>query len=876
MAVYAEGTFGFVMCRPAMAKFVKALLTVLGCVVVLVAVAYVFRVGLLRAGINAVLTGDTTVTRLQGVQLGSAHAEIADVELSLGPGQQFVVSGITVDFMMQGLFRVPLVQNLTIASARLTDTSREQGNVINSDDDAAAPPPVENSAVQQTGLLLSELLQQLREFPLLRMELEELQLPQFRQTLALHVAQQDDALQVQFTTGGLELLAGFSQNNADAVGQFKLTLQADAQILAEMQVSLTPQPSGYQLAGNGSITIPDANVTFAEYLTRPLPIADIAVEWDVAATVNDDLLGDQDSVINVGIAPASSFTLSEGITANLGALAVVIPARAELSVTPGAMNVAGQLPLQLNGSWQQQALEIQLLLTPTDCRISDALDCRIGFDGAANLAALIVAGADPAAPTTINALEFSGSGAVHIDDEVVDFSIAMGSALNSAMIAGTAFAVGAVAAVATDTVTVTTRLADSPIVIAGEEVAVTLTDFSSGEYSASGAMALHAIDLTIAEQSKGTLNLRTAGLAVSGPQWIPAVGIDADLGIDGDVLTFSTPLQLHNGDAQMQLQTDGSYDLAAGAGQFRVQLPPLTLTGEGNSLSSYLAGWPYEADVMSGTLALDVSVEMKPAAADAKQAGTAITANTKLAVTDVAGFYMENFFRGLNTTIDATYDSSSASLPVTIPQSTVMLDELNVGLPITGIAIDYELSADNQIVNVNSIFARALDGTISGMNISYDFTKELNEFNLSFASLRLERMLELAEYEGIEASGAMSGDLPITVREGQIEIDAGRLFAEAPGGSIRYLNAPPAGGNPAMDLVNQALSNYQFQSLESAIDYTPDGELLLAMQLRGNNPDMNGGQAINLNLNISDNIPTLLKSLRAGRAIEDFLQEQYK
>jgi hypothetical protein len=163
------------------------------------------------------------------------------------------------------------------------------------------------------------------------------------------------------------------------------------------------------------------------------------------------------------------------------------------------------------------------------------------------------------------------------------------------------------------------------------------------------------------------------------------------------------------------------------------------------------------------------------------------------------------------------------------------------------------------------------------MDISYGFGNEFNEFTLHFADLRLERMMELAEYEGIEASGAVSGELPITVRGKQVEIDAGRLFAEAPGGSIRYLDAPPPGqGNPAMDLVNQALSNYQFQSLESTIDYSPDGELLLAMQLRGSNPDMNGGQAINLNLNISDNIPTLLKSLQAGRAIEDFLQEQYR
>jgi hypothetical protein len=311
-------------------------------------------------------------------------------------------------------------------------------------------------------------------------------------------------------------------------------------------------------------------------------------------------------------------------------------------------------------------------------------------------------------------------------------------------------------------------------------------------------------------------------------------------------------------------------------------LPALTLTGPENSLSSYFGGWPYPADVMTGTLAFDVAVQLQPTAntiapVEVTARDLAITGSTKFVLTDVAGFYAENFFRGLTTTIDAAYDSSAPSLPVTTPPLTLNVAELNVGMPITNVMLAYQLDANSQIANISSISAQILDGTVSGMDINYDFSKERNEMNFMFAGLRLERMLELAEYDGIEAIGAVSGNLPVTIDGGKVQVDAGELYAEEPGGSIRYLDAPPAGqGNPAMDLVNQALSNYQFQSIDSTIDYKPDGELLLAMQLRGHNPDMNGGQPINLNLNISDNIPQLLRSLQAGRAIEDFLQEQYK
>jgi hypothetical protein len=55
--------------------------------------------------------------------------------------------------------------------------------------------------------------------------------------------------------------------------------------------------------------------------------------------------------------------------------------------------------------------------------------------------------------------------------------------------------------------------------------------------------------------------------------------------------------------------------------------------------------------------------------------------------------------------------------------------------------------------------------------------------------------------------------------------------------------------------------------------YAKNGDLNLAVQLQGVNPDMNKDQAINLNVNITDNIPSLLKSLQASRSITDKLEE---
>ena len=134
-------------------------------------------------------------------------------------------------------------------------------------------------------------------------------------------------------------------------------------------------------------------------------------------------------------------------------------------------------------------------------------------------------------------------------------------------------------------------------------------------------------------------------------------------------------------------------------------------------------------------------------------------------------------------------------------------------------------------------------------------------------------MVNLVDYPGLHADGLISGYLPFILEGNKITIHQGLLGALNPGGSIRYrpANSTPA-SNPGMRLVNEALSNYQYQHMNTEASYDENGDLLLKVQLQGANPDMNSGQAINLNVNITDNIPTLLKSLQASRDITDELE----
>jgi hypothetical protein len=73
--------------------------------------------------------------------------------------------------------------------------------------------------------------------------------------------------------------------------------------------------------------------------------------------------------------------------------------------------------------------------------------------------------------------------------------------------------------------------------------------------------------------------------------------------------------------------------------------------------------------------------------------------------------------------------------------------------------------------------------------------------------------------------------------------------------------------------VYQALEYYQYDTLSAGVDFDELGELVLSLQMLGQSPNVGQGQRINLNLNISDNIPALLQSLQAADNITERFQE---
>lgn len=159
-----------------------------------------------------------------------------------------------------------------------------------------------------------------------------------------------------------------------------------------------------------------------------------------------------------------------------------------------------------------------------------------------------------------------------------------------------------------------------------------------------------------------------------------------------------------------------------------------------------------------------------------------------------------------------------------------------------------------------------LGGRLQSNNIRIDNIKTTHALWVDVEQLDLARVVALEQQQELEATGLLDGQLPIVLGPAGLRVESGRLRAAAPGGVIRYRPTDSfrsmADSNPNLKLVLQALSNYRYEKLDVGVDYAENGDLDLRVAVAGRNPDWNAGQPVNLNLNVSENIPMLLRSLR--------------
>ena len=365
-------------------------------------------------------------------------------------------------------------------------------------------------------------------------------------------------------------------------------------------------------------------------------------------------------------------------------------------------------------------------------------------------------------------------------------------------------------------------------------------------------------DLSIHSQALLTLsNLQHPQLVPQSWQWQAEIsGHLSQLALKAE-LTNDKGLSIPH---QMQWQAPGTL-------QLNWQLADIFLLA-GNPLEHSLTAWPELLTLNRGRLG---------AAGQLSYQQNSLKSSALLQLRELNGLYDRTLFNGLSSQISFAVDADK--LHIDIPS--LQLTQLNHGMQMGPLQL---------VAHYQAPLDAAMAGKLELTKLSMDFMQgELavapQEFDLSAAEQQLVltiQQLDLAELlrqhptTDLSAHGKLSGRIPVTLKDKQFSVEQGLLAAEQPGGRLQYRTAASAAGgaNPGMKLVFDALADFHFSVLSSEVSYSHSGKLMLALQLQGSNPEVQQGRAINLNINLEEDLPAMLASLQLANKLNDTLTKR--
>ena len=236
-----------------------------------------------------------------------------------------------------------------------------------------------------------------------------------------------------------------------------------------------------------------------------------------------------------------------------------------------------------------------------------------------------------------------------------------------------------------------------------------------------------------------------------------------------------------------------------------------------------------------------------------------------------------------------TFDGWHAMLALRQQQGEYLIDaqvsgdSLDSGIALTNLLARTQTRVPGDlshfVLQVHEIHTDLLGGRVYAPGITYDSRKEVNAFGIRLDHLQLSQIAAIEESAGIKATGLLDGMLPIVLTADGPMVPGGNLFARDPGGTVKYQDASAealASADQSVGMAMQLLQNFHYDQLRTGVRYQPDGQLNLALQFEGNNPDFFDGQATHLNVNLDYNLLDLLESLRVANDVIENVESKYR
>lgn len=198
---------------------------------------------------------------------------------------------------------------------------------------------------------------------------------------------------------------------------------------------------------------------------------------------------------------------------------------------------------------------------------------------------------------------------------------------------------------------------------------------------------------------------------------------------------------------------------------------------------------------------------------------------------------------------------------------TISADYISLPVPLHNVRADIQPQPGGDLT-IQRASAQLLGGTIALGTFRLPINHSALNLPISLNGLELGSILELYPQKNIAGSGRFDANFKLEYGKEGARIKDGTLAAREPGGTLNY-NAEQAGGGEitqqGLALALDVLKNFHYSTLRGNVDFEPSGALKLKLSLRGQNPDWQNGRAVELNLNVDENVYELMRSIRLAR-----------
>lgn len=339
----------------------------------------------------------------------------------------------------------------------------------------------------------------------------------------------------------------------------------------------------------------------------------------------------------------------------------------------------------------------------------------------------------------------------------------------------------------------------------------------------------------------------------------PPLALGGEAALENDVVTFV--LRPRTADTQIEAEISGRHELAAGRGGARMAVPTIVFSPEGlqpSALSKALSDLTKVSGAVDAAATLDWNRD-------------GIDGTAEIRATDVSFVVADVEIAGLSTALNFR----RLLPPVSLPRQPLTIRSIDAGVPLRdltarlGFALDDDGAARLDLPEATVEFA---GGRISLADAALDTGAAENRLALQFDQVDLGELLKLVKLEGLSGTGVLNGSLPVVLRDDRIAVVDGALVT-AGSGVLRY-RSPTArqaleSGGESVDLLLQALENFQYDKLSLAVDKTLDGETEIKLQTTGKNPDVLDGYPFAININLTGNADQILASVLEGFRLSD-------